>query len=106
MYEANSIEELPPFIIDCYDEDQALVGKNTADYLARCTIYYKDAVEKGAVSEEDSVPTPAWFPMRFSPKGPTSGEVLISFVVVDDDFSFEKPCNYVRLEENVEMKDF
>ena len=21
MYEANSLEELPPFIIDCYDED-------------------------------------------------------------------------------------
>jgi len=28
MYEANSIEEMPPFILDCYDEDETLVGKN------------------------------------------------------------------------------
>ena len=106
MYEANCIEELPPFIIDCYDEDQTLVGKNDADYLARATIYYKDAVEKNAVSYEDAVPRPAWFPMRYSAKGPTSGEVLISFVVVDDDFSFEKPLDYVKLEDDVDMKDF
>jgi len=44
--------------------------------------------------------------MKFSPKGPTSGEVLISFVVVDDDFSFQKTLDYVKLEDDVEMRDF
>mmetsp|Transcript_10743 Transcript_10743/g.13432 ORF Transcript_10743/g.13432 Transcript_10743/m.13432 type:complete len:126 (+) Transcript_10743:1642-2019(+) len=38
MYEANSLDDLPPFIIDCYDEDQTLVGKNDADFLARAAI--------------------------------------------------------------------
>ena len=106
MYEANSNEELPPFIIDCYDEDETLVGKNDADFLARATIYYKDAIEKLALTEEDTVPRPAWFPLRFSPKGPVSGEVLISFAVVDDDFSFNKTLDYVHLDEEVDMEEF
>ena len=107
MYEANSIEELPPFIIDAYDEDQTLVGKNEADFLSRAVIYHKDADEQGAVTTEDMVPRPVWFPMRFSPKGPTCGEVLISFAVVDDDFAFTAPTvDDVRLEKNVKMKDF
>lgn len=106
MYEANSLDELPPFIVDCYDEDQALVGKNDADFLARATIYYKDALEKGAITEEDTVPRPAWFPMRYSAKGPMSGEVLLSFAVVDDDFSFAKTLEYVHLEDDVPMAEF
>lgn len=107
MYEANSTEELPPFIIDAYDEDQTLVGKNEADFLSRAVIYYREADEKGAVTSEDMVPRPVWFPMRFSPKGPVCGEVLISFAVVDDDFPFTAPTpNDVSLEKNVKMKDF
>ena len=106
MYEANTVQELPPFIIDCYDEDQSLIGKNDCDYLARATIYYKDALEKGVVTEEDTVPRPAWFPLRFSAKGPVSGEILISFAVVDDDFSFNKTLDYVHLDDEVDMKDY
>ena len=106
MYEANSIAELPPFIIDCYDEDVTLVGDNDADYLARATIYYKDAEEKLATTTEDIIPRPAWFPMRFSPNGPMCGEVLVSFAVVDDDFSFQETLDYVKLESIVDMKEF
>ena len=42
IYEANSIEELPPIIIDCFDKDEALIGKDDADYLARACIEIKD----------------------------------------------------------------
>ena len=102
IYEANSIEELPPFIIDCYDEDQTLVGKNDADYLARATIYKWEC----EFSEDDTVMTPKWHPLKFSPKSPPAGEVLISFAIVDDDYSFEKSLEYVQLHESVEMKEF
>ena len=44
--------------------------------------------------------------MRFSPKGPSSGEVLLSFAVVDDDFSFGRTLDYVKLEDDVDMRDF
>ena len=78
MYEANSIEEMPPFILDCYDEDETLVGKNDQDFLARATIYNWEC----DYSEGDAIPTPKWYPMRFSPKGPVSGEVLACFAIV------------------------
>ena len=42
IYEANTLEELPPFIIDCFDQDEAFVGKGGADYLARACIEVKD----------------------------------------------------------------
>ena len=43
MYEANSIDEMPPFIIDCYDEDPGLLGsKPTADFLNRAVIPVKN----------------------------------------------------------------
>ena len=44
--------------------------------------------------------------MKFSPKSPKSGEILVSFSVVEDDFNFEKPLNAVALHENVEMHEF
>ena len=102
IYEANSKEEMPPFIIDCYDEDQALIGSNEADYLARCTIYNGEA----NYSEGDSIPTPKWHPMHFSPKSPPQGELLISFAIVEDDYTFERPLDYVNLHENVHMEEF
>lgn len=45
---------MPPFIIDCYDEDQTLVGKNDADFLARACIYKWEC----AFSENDAIMTP------------------------------------------------
>lgn len=60
------------------------MGKNDADFLSRATIYNWEA----NYSEGDSIPEPKWHPMRFSPKGPVSGEVLISFAIVEDDFTF------------------
>ena len=102
MYEANSMADLPPFIIDCYDEDQTLVGKNDADFLARACI----TVDECAYSEGDAVPEPKWHPMRFSPKGPMSGEVLVSFSIVEDDYNFQKSLEYVALHETVDMKEF
>ena len=54
IYEANKKEDLPPFIIDCYDEDQTLVGKNDQDYLARATISLQDGEDKN-YNETDNI---------------------------------------------------
>jgi len=102
MYEANSIEEMPPFILDCYDEDETLVGKNNQDFLARAIIYNWEC----DFSESNAIPTPKWYPMRFSPKGPVSGEVLASFAIVLSDFEFERGLDYVKLHENVNLREF
>ena len=93
---------MPPFIIDAFDEDQALVGKNNADYLCRAMINVEDCV----YSEGDAVPEPKWHPMKFDQKSPTEGEVLVSFAIVEDDFSFKRDLNYVALDQQVEMREF
>ena len=105
IYEANRKEDLPPFIIDCYDEDQTLVGKNDQDFLARATIYLQEGDDKN-YNEVDVIQKPVWHPMRYKPDGPVSGEVLCSFTVVDDDFSFKRDLDYVKLENYVETKEF
>jgi Ca2+-dependent lipid-binding protein len=43
VYEANDIKEMPPFVIDCMDEDPGFAGsKPTADFLNRAVIPVKD----------------------------------------------------------------
>ena len=102
VYECNSIEEMPPFIIDAFDEDKTLVGDNDADFLARSIIFLKDC----AYSEGDTILKPKWHAMRTSSKGPMSGEVLVSFAVVEQDFTFARTLEYIKLEDNVPMKEF
>lgn len=38
IYEANSIEELPPVIVDLFDRDESIVGSPTEDFLARALL--------------------------------------------------------------------
>jgi len=104
IFEADNNDELPPFIIDAYDEDEASLGKNTSDYLSRAMIEFTDIGD--AYSESDAIPVPKWFPLRFKQAGPMSGEVLVSFSVVEDDFNFKYPLNYVPLEKMVDRKEF
>lgn len=38
LYEASSREELPPVIVDLYDKDESLIGKDSEDFLSRALI--------------------------------------------------------------------
>ena len=103
VYEANNITELPPIIIDCFDEDEGLIGKGDSDYLARACIDLEDT----EYSESDAICTPKWFPLKFDDKSPKSGEVLVSFAVVTDDYSFHAATpDKVLLHEIVTMREF
>lgn len=103
IYEANSVEEMPPFIIDCYDEDPGVAGtKPTSDFLNRAVIPVSDI----QYSEGDTILKPRWFPLRISSKAPQSGEILLSFAIVADDYSFKRSLNQVHLDEQVDMREF
>lgn len=39
IYEANSVEELPPVIVDLFDKDESIVGSDSEDFLARALLY-------------------------------------------------------------------
>jgi hypothetical protein len=62
-------------------------------------------LKDGDYSVDDTVPKPKWFPCRLKPGAPNCGEILASFSVVDDDYSFKIPLNYLRLQESVEFCD-
>lgn len=93
---------MPPIIIDCFDEDEALIGKGGADYLARCLI----TVDECNYSQSDAVPTPKWHPLKFDDLSPPGGEILCSFSIVEDDFSFNADVNNANLHQIVKMREF
>ena len=41
--EGHNLDELPPFVFDCYDIDVALIGSDDRDYMGRCLINVHDA---------------------------------------------------------------
>lgn len=65
------------------------------DFLGRAVIFLKDA----AYSEDDSIPAPKWhkIQMGFSENEPSIGEVLISFSLVNDDYPYKVPIDYLNI---------
>lgn len=101
VYEGNQPEDLPPFILDIYDKDFDLLD-STDDFICRAII----PISEAHVSYEDSVPKPKWHPCRLKSGAPMSGEVLVSFSIVDSDFNFKKTLKYMNLMETVEFNEY
>lgn len=47
-----------------------------------------------------------WHKLYFKKGGPPSGEVLLSFAVVADDYNFKRSLEKLKMENEVEMKEF
>jgi len=54
IYETNSIEELPPIIVDLYDKDKNSIANDSEDFLARALIYVQNVDH----SDNDTIPKP------------------------------------------------
>lgn len=95
---------MPPFVVDCYDEDPSVIPgkKPSSDFLNRAVI----PVSKIRYSESDNVFRPEWFDLKMNAKAPASGQVLLSFAIVEDDFPFKRALDKIHLEEMVEMQEF
>jgi len=107
VYEANSIDELPPFILDVYDHDDGITDSD--DFLARAIIRVKDNIEEseGSYSTGNEVFRPRWHDLKLTPNSPKEGEILVSFSVVEGDFPFKiHDLSQLHLEDQVEMRDF
>jgi len=92
IIETNTIEDMPPFVMDVFDYD---LGPLDDDFICRCLVPIKDA----AYSESDEIPKPKWHPCRLKPNSPDCGEILVSFSIVVDDYNFKTPLNYIRLKD-------
>ena len=66
--------DLPPFVLDIFDKDAI-----TDDYIGRALDY----IDEAAVGNTIDIPKPKWHPVRTRPDGPTQGEILVSFSVVE-----------------------
>jgi hypothetical protein len=79
--------------LNIWDEDKGTFDAD--DFLGRAVIYMKDA----AISNDDTIPIPKWHKivMGFTQDEPSIGEVLCSFSLVADDFSFKVPTEYMKL---------
>lgn len=88
-----TIDDAPPLILNIWDKDEATFDSD--DFLGRAVIYLKDA----ALSNDDNIPEPKWHKvvMGFSDKEPSIGEILCSFSLVPDDYSFKIPTEYMKL---------
>ena len=89
-------------IMEIYDKDENPLDPD--DFIGRCVVSLKDA----NISMKDEVPRPKWHACRFTnnPKEPPSGEVLVSFNIVEDDFKFAHPSQYMDLEAEVNFEDY
>lgn len=56
--------------------------------------------------EEDRIPRPKWHKCRLKAGAPDSGEVLVSFSIVSDDFNFKTPIKYMNLMETVLFDEY
>jgi hypothetical protein len=97
-YEANTPEDLPPFLLDIYDWD--MIGDD--DFIARAVI----TIDEANYTTGNDIPKPKWHPMKLKQNAPPCGEVLASFAVVEDDFNFKTPLNYMRIKDSVDFKEF
>lgn len=102
IYEANSIQELPPVIVDLYDRDTSVIGSDSADFLSRALLF----VQNLNYSNGDTIPKPEWYPLYFRKGSPQCGEVLLSFAIVADDYNFKKSLDKLKMEKEVEMREF
>lgn len=86
-------DDAPPIILNIWDRDEATFDSD--DFLGRSVIYLKDT----AFSNDDTIPVPKWHKivMGFTDNEPSIGEVLCSFSVVNDDYNFKVPTEYMRL---------
>ena len=94
---SNNIEDMPPFVIEVWDYDT--VGD---DFMCRAIIPPNET----SFTTTDEIPTPKWHPLRLKKNGPTSGEILLSFCIMDDDYTFKTPLKYLDLDEYVKKSEY
>ena len=68
---------------------------DSADFLGRSVVYLQEAsTNLGSAGDENEVPAPKWHDIRIGldDSTPACGQVLVSFVVAEQDFDFQTPA--------------
>mmetsp|Transcript_108930 Transcript_108930/g.150663 ORF Transcript_108930/g.150663 Transcript_108930/m.150663 type:complete len:285 (+) Transcript_108930:1299-2153(+) len=102
-YDYDDIKNSPPIILNIWDFDDELIG-SSKDYLGRAVIYLKDC----KYSTNDDILEPEWHDIKlgFDESSPASGQVLVAFTVVNDDYDWKVPSKYLDLSKYVECQEY
>ena len=82
VIETETIKDLPPFVLDVYDRDPL----STDDFIGRSIIPLSEA----KYTLEEEVLEPQWHKCRMKPGAPAQGEILVSFAIYEQDYTFRK----------------
>jgi hypothetical protein len=91
---------MPPFIFDIIDKDFNPLDSD--DFICRAII----PITEASWTDEDIVPRPKWHPCRLKAGAPMCGEVLCSFSIMEDDYTFKTPLAYLNLMETVNFAEY
>jgi hypothetical protein len=100
VVEAESENDLPPFVIDIFDKDAISIND---DFIGRSVIFINPRTE---YSRDGTIPDPKWYPVRVKQGSPPQGEILLSFCFVLNDYTFEFLPKHTKLSAKVETKEF
>lgn len=100
-YDFDVTANAPPVVLNIWDKDELLDGD---DYLGRCVVYLHEA----SISNDDTIPEPKWHDIKigFQESDPACGQMLVSFSIVEDDYVYKIPINYLKLTEEIEYKEY
>ena len=112
MLEFNDLDDAPPIVLNVMDKDPKSFFSSGADdganddYIGRCIIFL-DKIGKindptTHISEDDVIPTPCWYPVKFAMNSPYSeengGRILLSFAKIDFHDSFAIAPEVIELD--------
>ena len=93
-YDYDNILDAPPVVFNIWDNDDSILDA-ADDFLGRSVVY----LNKASISNDDTIPEPKWHDIKvsFQESDPACGQMLCSFAVVEDDYSFKIPLPYLKL---------
>ena len=112
MLEFNDLDDAPPIVLNVMDKDPKSFFSSGADdganddYIGR-SIIFLDKIGKindptTHISEDDVIPTPCWYPVKFAMNSPYSeengGRILLSFAKIDFHDSFAIAPEVIELD--------
>jgi C2 domain len=103
-YDYLELTDAPPLVLNIWDRDTGIL-EGDDDFIGRAVIFLPEST----YSKSDDIPAePKWHKvtMGFNEGEPSIGEILCSFSIVESDHVFKIPCEYLKLSEYMNFKEF
>lgn len=101
QFKKNSLECAMPIVLNVWDTDTDLFDNND-DIIGRAVIFLPKLMKQGLLSEDDTIPTPQWFPVKRMLNDAydkeTGAAILASFQFQELDKRYQLPAEEIELD--------